>query len=178
MSIQDTVEDYCAQLRRGAVGKRALPICKRTAEILRLMVTNQKHADASALIDEIRAVGLKLQQAKPSELSIGNIVRRVLHIIREEVQHEAADEEDEPSERSSDTSKVRSASLRPSPVVSHAGEDLHADGDPCTSPNFTLVCIKIPPIPCICQCVLRWDSLSKMFLSVISPSSHQNLIPL
>ena len=106
MSIQDTVEDYCAQLRRGAVGTRALPICKRTAEILRLMVTNQKHADAAALIDEVRAVGHKLQQAKPSELAIGNIVRRVLHIIREEAQHEADSEEDMPSERPSDISKV------------------------------------------------------------------------
>ena len=74
-----------------------MPTCKRTAEIMRLMVTNQKHTDAAALIDEVRAVGHKLQQAKPSELAIGNIVRRVLHIIREEVQQEASEAGEEPA---------------------------------------------------------------------------------
>lgn len=96
MSINDTIESYCAQLRRRAI-EGSLPTCKRTAEIMRLMVTNQKHADASALIDEVRAVGHRLQQAKPSELAIGNIVRRVLHIIREEAQQETAEAAEETS---------------------------------------------------------------------------------
>jgi translation initiation factor eIF-2B subunit beta len=61
---------------------------------MRLMVTNQKYADAASLIDEIRAVGHKIQSAKPSELAIGNIVRRVLHIVREEAQQDATELED------------------------------------------------------------------------------------
>ena len=105
-SISDTIESYCAQLRsRTASG--SMVTCKRTLEIMRLMVTNQKHADAAALIDEVRAVGHKLQQAKPSELAIGNVVRRVLHIIREEAQHEAAEAAEEEASEDAPPAKVR-----------------------------------------------------------------------
>lgn len=46
----------------------------------RLPHTNQ----AAALIDAVKTVGGKLIVANPVELAVGNIVRRVLHIIREE----------------------------------------------------------------------------------------------
>jgi len=55
---------------------------------MRVLVTMQRHPDAAALIDDVRSVGYKIQAAKPVELAIGNIVRRVLHIIREEAQSE------------------------------------------------------------------------------------------
>ncbi|KAL5224328.1 hypothetical protein ABZP36_010967 [Zizania latifolia] len=42
--------------------------------------TNQ----AAALADAVRAVGEHLIAANPVELALGNIVRRVLHIIKEE----------------------------------------------------------------------------------------------
>eukprot|EP00195_Chlamydomonas_chlamydogama_P013700 CAMPEP_0202895266 /NCGR_PEP_ID=MMETSP1392-20130828/4501_1 /ASSEMBLY_ACC=CAM_ASM_000868 /TAXON_ID=225041 /ORGANISM="Chlamydomonas chlamydogama, Strain SAG 11-48b" /LENGTH=487 /DNA_ID=CAMNT_0049580215 /DNA_START=51 /DNA_END=1514 /DNA_ORIENTATION=- len=86
-SVAETVEEYCTQLRRRQI-EGSMPCAKRTAEIMRLLVTNQKHADASSVIDDVRSVGHKLQAAKPVELAIGNIVRRVLHMIREEEQHD------------------------------------------------------------------------------------------
>ena len=119
---------------------------------MRLLITTQKHADAAALIDDVRTVGTKLQAAKPvgapparwavwpasralalaggaacvdihvqhglldasieytlsartnnslqthahkhkkqTELVIGNIVRRVLHMVREEEQADGGD---------------------------------------------------------------------------------------
>ncbi|XP_019159122.1 PREDICTED: translation initiation factor eIF-2B subunit beta isoform X3 [Ipomoea nil] len=56
----------------------ALPSRKRKAAAE--AHTNQ----AAALIDAVKDVGEKLIAANPVELAVGNIVRRVLHIIREE----------------------------------------------------------------------------------------------
>ena len=62
-------------------------IAKQTAELLgpvisqvRVPHTNQ----AGALIDSVKAFGERLIAANLVELAVGNIVRRVLHIIREE----------------------------------------------------------------------------------------------
>ncbi|GBF88924.1 translation initiation factor eIF-2B subunit beta [Raphidocelis subcapitata] len=77
------VEGYCDQLRRRQI-EGSFQCAKRTAEIMRLLITTQRHADAASLIEDVRTVGTKLQAAKPVELVIGNIVRRVLHMIREE----------------------------------------------------------------------------------------------
>ncbi len=93
--IQDAIDEFCALLRRRQI-HGPLPCAKRTAELMRLMVTNQKHADAASLVDECRAVGHRIQSAVPCELSVGNVARRVLHIIREEAQHEASEQEEEP----------------------------------------------------------------------------------
>jgi hypothetical protein len=38
---------------------------KRTAEIMRLLITTQRHPDAASLIEDVRTVGTKLQAAKP-----------------------------------------------------------------------------------------------------------------
>ncbi|KAJ9514734.1 hypothetical protein QJQ45_028387 [Haematococcus lacustris] len=86
-SVADAVEEYCSQLRRRHI-EGSLPCAKRTAEIMRVLITMQRHPDAAALIDDVRSVGYRIQAAKPVELAIGNIVRRVLHLIREEVLNE------------------------------------------------------------------------------------------
>lgn len=44
----------------------SLPCAKRTAEILRRVITQHKYADAAAAIDDIRSCGSKLQAAKPA----------------------------------------------------------------------------------------------------------------
>lgn len=69
-----------------------MPCAKKTLDILRLIVTNKKHSTAAALIDEIRNTGYRMQTARPVELAIGNMVRRVLHIIREEAKSEELEE--------------------------------------------------------------------------------------
>ncbi|KAL1564345.1 translation initiation factor eIF-2B subunit beta-like [Salvia divinorum] len=60
---------------------------KLTAELLRSFISQLRlpHSNqAGALIDAVKEVGEKLIAAKPVELAVGNVVRRVLHIIREE----------------------------------------------------------------------------------------------
>ncbi|KAI8470531.1 MAG: nagb/rpia/CoA transferase-like protein [Monoraphidium minutum] len=92
MQLSHLVEEYCTQLRRRQI-EGSFQCAKRTAEIMRLLITTQRHPDAAALIEDVRTVGTKLQAAKPVELVIGNIVRRVLHMIREEEQ-EGGDDDD------------------------------------------------------------------------------------
>ncbi|CAJ2662226.1 unnamed protein product [Trifolium pratense] len=60
---------------------------KQTAELLRSVISQQRVPQtnqATTLINAVRAVGEKLIAAIPVELAVGNIARRVLHIIREE----------------------------------------------------------------------------------------------
>lgn len=87
MNLSNLVEEYCTQLRRRQI-HGSFACAKKTAEVMRLLITTQRHPDAASLIEDVRTVGTKLQAAKPVELAIGNIVRRVLHMIREEQQQE------------------------------------------------------------------------------------------
>nr|GMD31779.1 translation initiation factor eIF-2B subunit beta [Ipomoea batatas] len=80
------VNDFIIKLKKRKIeGSKAT--AKLTAELLRSFISQQRlpHTNqAGALIDAVNAVGEKLIAANPVELAVGNIVRRVLHIIREE----------------------------------------------------------------------------------------------
>uniref|UniRef100_A0A2P2LDV5 Translation initiation factor eIF2B subunit beta n=2 Tax=Rhizophora mucronata TaxID=61149 RepID=A0A2P2LDV5_RHIMU len=84
--VQALVNDFVLKLRRRKIeGSQAT--ARQTAELLRSVISQQRVPytnQAGALIDAIRAVGEQLIAANPVELAVGNIVRRVLHIIREE----------------------------------------------------------------------------------------------
>mmetsp|Transcript_16791 Transcript_16791/g.43444 ORF Transcript_16791/g.43444 Transcript_16791/m.43444 type:complete len:436 (+) Transcript_16791:64-1371(+) len=57
----------------------------RTAELMRSVVVHTRWQSPAQLIERLQAVGAELVRAAPQELCIGNIVRRVLHIVREEI---------------------------------------------------------------------------------------------
>ncbi|KAJ6844781.1 translation initiation factor eIF-2B subunit beta-like isoform X1 [Iris pallida] len=84
--VQALVNDFVLNLKRRRIeGSHAT--ARQTAEVLRSVVSQQRltaAGQANALIDAVRAVGEQLIAANPVELAVGNIVRRVLHIIREE----------------------------------------------------------------------------------------------
>ncbi|XP_024974198.1 translation initiation factor eIF-2B subunit beta-like isoform X2 [Cynara cardunculus var. scolymus] len=80
------VNDFLNQLKKRKIeGSKAT--AKLTAELLRSVISQQRipHTNqAGALIQAIKAIGEQLIAANPVEVAVGNIVRRVLHIIREE----------------------------------------------------------------------------------------------
>ncbi|KAK3024995.1 hypothetical protein RJ639_044372 [Escallonia herrerae] len=84
--VHALVNDGVIKLKKRKIeGSKAT--AKLTAELLRSVISQQRipHTNqAGALIDAIKAVGEQLIAANPVELAVGNIVRRVLHIIREE----------------------------------------------------------------------------------------------
>ncbi|KAF8403607.1 hypothetical protein HHK36_011711 [Tetracentron sinense] len=84
--IQTLVKEFVIKLKRRKVeGSHAT--ARQTAELLRSVISQQRVPytnQAGALIETVKAIGEQLISANPVELAVGNIVRRVLHIIREE----------------------------------------------------------------------------------------------
>ncbi|XP_059281339.1 uncharacterized protein LOC132035015 [Lycium ferocissimum] len=84
--IERLVNDFVAKLsKRKVEGSQATS--RLTAELLRSVVSLQRLPPTNStavLIEAVRGIGVKLVAANPVELAVGNIVRRVLHIIREE----------------------------------------------------------------------------------------------
>jgi len=83
--MDELVESFVLRLkRRELVGSNATAL--HTVDLLRMMISKKKYNTVQEMIDLIRSVGRTLTNAHPIELCIGNVVRRVLFIIR----HEAA----------------------------------------------------------------------------------------
>ncbi|KMS95421.1 hypothetical protein BVRB_008390 [Beta vulgaris subsp. vulgaris] len=84
--IQALVNDFVNKLRKRKIeGSQAT--ARHTAELLRSVVSQHRIPytnQAGSLISAINTVGEQLIAANPVELAVGNIIRRVLHIIREE----------------------------------------------------------------------------------------------
>ncbi|CAM8889064.1 unnamed protein product [Rhodiola kirilowii] len=84
--INVTVNDFISKLKKRKI-EGSQTTSRLTAELLRSVISQQRLPytnQAAALIDALKAVGDKLIAANPVELAVGNIIRRVLHIIREE----------------------------------------------------------------------------------------------
>lgn len=64
------------------------PCAIATAHLLRRVVETFRITDVSGLIERVQHVGKLLLAAQPRELAIGNIVRRVLGVIREEAEED------------------------------------------------------------------------------------------
>ena len=64
--------------------KGAYDVALATVENLKRVVGGTRWRKASEVIDTVKLVGADLVRAQPVDLSSGNIVRRVLHVIREE----------------------------------------------------------------------------------------------
>ncbi|KMZ71901.1 S-methyl-5-thioribose-1-phosphate isomerase [Zostera marina] len=84
--VQSTVNDLIYKLKRRKI-EGSHDTAKHAAVLLRMVISQQRLPQlnqAAALIEAVSKVGEKLIAANPVELAVGNIVRRVLHIIREE----------------------------------------------------------------------------------------------
>eukprot|EP00252_Welwitschia_mirabilis_P025097 TRINITY_DN7710_c0_g1_i1.p1 TRINITY_DN7710_c0_g1~~TRINITY_DN7710_c0_g1_i1.p1 ORF type:complete len:416 (-),score=80.21 TRINITY_DN7710_c0_g1_i1:212-1459(-) len=84
--VQATVNDFVTKLKRRQIeGSQAT--ARETAVLLRSVISQQRvpqSNQAASLIKAVKSVGVQLVAANPVELAVGNIVRRVLHLIREE----------------------------------------------------------------------------------------------
>jgi translation initiation factor 2B subunit (eIF-2B alpha/beta/delta family) len=82
-SLNAIVDNFVVQLKRREIsGSQAVAI--RTADVLRIVVSRSRFTTIHQLLDMVRNVGKTLAEANPQELSIGNVVRRVLYIVRQE----------------------------------------------------------------------------------------------
>ena len=89
-SDYDTQTEYHRLLRhRRICGSRAC--AEATALLLRRVVEDSEFRDASELMDNVLQAGQRLVKALPKELAVGNIVRRILGVIRVEVEEDRED---------------------------------------------------------------------------------------
>ncbi|KAL7423889.1 GCD complex subunit gcd7 [Cryptotrichosporon argae] len=83
------VEALATRLRRRQiVGSRNVALA--TAVLIQNIVRGVKYSTVDELLLIIRAIGRRLVDANPKELASGNIVRRILRLIREEFRAAAA----------------------------------------------------------------------------------------
>mmetsp|Transcript_11893 Transcript_11893/g.46057 ORF Transcript_11893/g.46057 Transcript_11893/m.46057 type:complete len:382 (-) Transcript_11893:113-1258(-) len=83
-SIHAALDDFVTKLMRKRLGGSSLALARHTTEVLIHAVAAQQAPTAEGIIEGVRAVSKKLVEARPLELVVGNMCRRVLHIIREE----------------------------------------------------------------------------------------------
>ena len=81
--IETSIELFISLLKRRQI-KNSRPCAIATTHLLLRVVAEPKRRwDAGKLIERIREVGRRLVAAQPREMAVGNIVRRVLGVVRE-----------------------------------------------------------------------------------------------
>ena len=87
--VQQEISKLLAKLRRRQL-LDSKDVARKTLEIMRLLVataaSSKEAPDVRTLIQLIKRAGVAMVAAQPHELVIGNMVRRVLAIVREETQ--------------------------------------------------------------------------------------------
>ena len=76
-------DKFVAKLRRRQL-QSSEAVARKTLEIMRLIVATAVVSDVQALITMIKQVAAVLVAAQPHELAVGNMVRRVLSVVRDE----------------------------------------------------------------------------------------------
>ncbi|PSR98973.1 initiation factor 2 subunit family protein [Coniella lustricola] len=88
-SLEASIESLVSLLKRRQISGPE-PCAIATAHILLQVVAKSKWSDVDTLLERVQDVGRKLVLARPQELVIGNIVRRVLGLIRDEAEEDRA----------------------------------------------------------------------------------------
>ena len=98
-------------LRRRQI-KNSRACATATAHLLRRVVQTYKTTDITSLINRVQEVGQRLTSAQPRELAVGNIVRRVIGVIRIEAEEDREAETSGQSEFSGDSATRSPAESR------------------------------------------------------------------
>jgi translation initiation factor eIF-2B subunit beta len=81
--VETSVEHFVSLVKRRQIsGSKTCAIA--TAFLLRRVIATARATESAKLLERVRSVGKRLIQANPRELVIGNIVRRILGLIRDE----------------------------------------------------------------------------------------------
>ncbi|CAG8974213.1 hypothetical protein HYALB_00007376 [Hymenoscyphus albidus] len=86
-SLESSIENLISLLKRRQI-KNSRPCAIATAELLLRVVARFRWTDIGKLLARIQEVGQRLIQAQPREMVVGNIVRRVLGMIRDEAKED------------------------------------------------------------------------------------------
>ncbi|CEP63322.1 translation initiation factor eIF2B subunit beta LALA0_S07e07492g [Lachancea lanzarotensis] len=87
--INVAVASFIDRLKRRQVSG-SYQVSLETLQLLKRFVSAARWSGIDDLIAQLRELGLRLGKAQPTEFTCGNIIRRVLALIRDEVEEEAA----------------------------------------------------------------------------------------
>ncbi|KAI9712536.1 MAG: hypothetical protein M1812_006845 [Candelaria pacifica] len=88
---ESSIEHLISLLKRRQI-RKSRPCAVATAHLLLRVVSASKWTEVSKLIERIQVVGRRLCAAQPREMVVGNIVRRVLGMIRGEAEEDREDD--------------------------------------------------------------------------------------
>ncbi|CAG7950002.1 unnamed protein product [Penicillium salamii] len=83
--IDTSIETLISLLKRRQI-RHSRSCATATACLLRGVITSCRTNDSAKLIERVQNVGRRLMAAQPREMVVGNIVRRVLGLIRDEAE--------------------------------------------------------------------------------------------
>ncbi|KAL8802559.1 MAG: hypothetical protein Q9182_003724 [Xanthomendoza sp. 2 TL-2023] len=83
--VETSIEQLVSLLKRRQI-RNSQPCAIATAHLLRRVLRAVRVADIAKLLERVQQVGQRLIAAQPRELAIGNVVRRVLGLIRDEAE--------------------------------------------------------------------------------------------
>ncbi|XP_020841937.1 translation initiation factor eIF2B subunit beta isoform X2 [Phascolarctos cinereus] len=95
--LSERIEGFVEALKRGGGQRSSEDMARETVGLLHRIVAHGRWSNAGELMELIRKEGRRMTAAQPSETTVGNMVRRVLKIIREEYGrlHGRSDESDQ-----------------------------------------------------------------------------------
>ncbi|PHH66903.1 hypothetical protein CDD81_5255 [Ophiocordyceps australis] len=135
--LEASIEKLIALLKRRQIrGSEACAIA--TTHILLQVVARSKWNDVDSLLQNVRDTGRRLAQAQPHELVVGNIVRRVLALIRDEAAEDRNESQSE-SQSEAQMTPTESSPLRHWTATTVAKQDSSGDyvsGSPATNQSF------------------------------------------
>ncbi|KAK0619247.1 hypothetical protein B0T14DRAFT_431279 [Immersiella caudata] len=131
-TLEASIESFIYLLKRRQV--KGDDCADATAHILRQVVAKSKWSDVDQLLSRVQTVGSRLAKAAPHEPIIGNIVRRVMGLIRDEAS-EDRNADDFGSEAASDIQSLATAIAPPS----HSGPPQRPGPVPFRPPPLTSV---------------------------------------
>uniref|UniRef100_H3BG55 Translation initiation factor eIF2B subunit beta n=1 Tax=Latimeria chalumnae TaxID=7897 RepID=H3BG55_LATCH len=82
--LSERIEAFLSELKRGRSQRGSGETARETVALLRKITSQARWANAGELMEIIRKEGHRMTAAQPSETTVGNMVLRVLKIIREE----------------------------------------------------------------------------------------------
>ncbi|KAI5818833.1 hypothetical protein BZA77DRAFT_337392 [Pyronema omphalodes] len=119
----DSVDRYIDALKRRSI-RNPTPAAVGTAQLCLRLIGSHKFTTIGNLVDYVLTIEAKLSTARPKEMSIRNMVRRVLGIIREEAENNGQlamfNAAMEASEAREEAPKTPSSASRPTILTSHA----------------------------------------------------------
>lgn len=129
--IDNSIELLISLLKRRQI-KNSRCCAIATARLLLRLVSLQRWKDASSLILRIRDVGRRLVAAQPHEMAVGNIVRRILGIVREVAEDdvEGGDAEAQPSLTAGALSQTAPTQAALSPALDGSEHPVQRPGMP------------------------------------------------